>query len=171
MPLQIIFCVETNKRADTDSIYISETIKHWYYLDNKTNISKIYMNSKSRYNSKDVLREIHKMTLSFSIGKTQVIYCIDTDQYEKNANHAKELEGISLFCKEQNYDLIWFCHDVEEVFLGQCVSDSQKVRAAASFRRKNEIHNIHIDTLTHGSFHVHSSNLMSIWDKYLPRKE
>ena len=67
--------------------------------------------------------------------------------------------------------MIWFCHDVEEVFLGQCVSDSQKVRAAASFRRKNEIRNIHIDTLTHGSFHVHSSNLMSIWDKYLPRKE
>lgn len=170
MSIQMILCVETNKRADTDSIYILDAIRHWYQLNNKTKISKIYMNAKSRYNSKDVLREIHKKTTDFSIGETKVIYCIDTDQYEINTEHAKELENINRYCKENNYDLIWFCHDVEEVFLGHSVSDSQKVQTAASFRRKNEIQKIHMDKLFCNTYCNCGSNLLKVLDKYLPRK-
>lgn len=58
MAIQMIFCVETSKSADTDSIYILDTINRWYKVDNKLKISKINMNTKSRYNSKDVVREI-----------------------------------------------------------------------------------------------------------------
>ena len=97
------------------------------------------MNTKSRDDSKDVRREINKKSKEFITGKTSVIYCIDTDQYEKNADHAKELDNISKYCEENHYDLIWFCHDVEEVFLGKKISDSQKVQEAAMFRRKSKI--------------------------------
>ncbi len=52
MAIQLIFCVETNKRADTDSIYLSETINHLYLVNNKTKISKVYLNTKTRYKAR-----------------------------------------------------------------------------------------------------------------------
>lgn len=52
MAIQLILCVETKKSADTDSIYILDTINHWYQIDNKTKISKINMNTKTKYQSK-----------------------------------------------------------------------------------------------------------------------
>ena len=82
MAIQMILCVETKKSADTDSIYILDTISRWYKVDNKVKISKINMNSKSRYNSKDVVREIAKKEKEFVLGDTHVIYFIDTDQYD-----------------------------------------------------------------------------------------
>lgn len=170
MAMQMILCVETNKRADTDSIYISETINHWYTINNQIKISKIYMNTKSKYNAKDVIRDIDKKSKAFTIGETRVIYCIDTDQYESNNDHAKELKDISQYCKENDYDLIWFCHDVEEVFLGQRVSDSQKVQEAAAFRRKKRIEEIQAEKLSCGKKRVCTSNILNVLDKYLPRK-
>ena len=97
MAIQMIFCVETNRKAEADSIYITETIRYWYELNNQTKISKIYMNTKSKYNSKDVLKEINKKSRDYTFGETRVIYCIDTDQYEKNIEHAKEFENINFF--------------------------------------------------------------------------
>ncbi len=170
MAIQMILCVETNKKADTDSIYITDTIKRWYVVNNQVKLSKVYMNTKSRYNSKDVIKEIDKMTNAFSIGETKVIYCIDTDHFEKNADHAKELESIDQYCKRKNYDLVWFCHDVEEVFLGQRVSDSQKVQEAAVFRRKNKIEGIPAEKLSCSEKRTCTSNILNVIDKYLVRK-
>ena len=136
MAIQLIFCMETNKRADTDSIYITETINHWYQITNQVKISKVYMTTKSKYQEKTVLKEIAQKKKDFTIGYTKVIYCIDTDQYEKNMDHKKEFLNIHQYCNIHHYDLIWFCHDVEEVFLGKKISDSQKVQEAAIFRRK-----------------------------------
>lgn len=170
MAIQMILCVETNKKADTDSIYISETINHWYKITNQIKISKVYMNTKSKYNSKDVLREIDKKAKAFTIGETKVIYCVDTDQYEKNIEHATELNNIHQYCEENHYDLIWFCHDVEEVFCGQKVLDSQKVQEAATFRRKKKIEEIQLDKLSCNVKCACTSNILNILDKYLSRK-
>lgn len=170
MAIQLILCMETNKSADTDSIYISETINHWYQLPNQVKISKIYMNTKSRYQSKAVQKEIEQKTKAFTIGDTKVIYCIDTDQYDKNVEHEKEFLNISQYCEEHQYDLIWFCHDVEEVFLGKRVSDSQKVQEAAMFRRKKQIAKIPLKKLCHTAKQTYTSNIMNILDKYLNRK-
>ena len=60
MALQMIFCVETNKNADTDSVYLSETINSYYMTPNQVKISKIYIGTKSKYNSPKVLKEIEK---------------------------------------------------------------------------------------------------------------
>ncbi len=170
MAIQMILCVETIKSADTDSIYISEVINHWYQLNNQIKISKIYMKSKSKYNSKDVMREIDKKSRAFTFGETKVIYCIDTDQCEKNIDHIKELKAISQYCEEKGYDLIWFCHDVEEVFLGKRVSDSQKVQEAGTFRRKKMIEKIQADKLSCNEKRAYVSNILCIFDKYLSRK-
>lgn len=170
MAVQLILCVETNKRADTDSIYISETIRYWYQLNNRIKISKVYMNTKSRYCSKGVEREIAEKTEAFAIGETRVIYCIDTDQYEKSMEHKKEFRDISRYCEEHHYDLIWFCHDIEEVFLGRKVPDSQKKQEAALFRRKRKIEEIHSEQLSCQTIQTGTSNLLSVLDQYLPRK-
>lgn len=171
MAIQLIFCVETNKRADTDSIYVSETLRHLYVLDNRTKITKVYMNTKSKFQSKDVQREIAKKTKEFVIGKTSVIYCIDTDNYEKDITHKKELEEIRKFCREHDYDFIWFCHDVEDVYLGRRISDDQKVREAGAFRSKGKIKDVKLDNLSGKTERVHTSNILLVLDQYLTRKE
>ena len=91
MAIQLILCVETNKKADTDSKYIFETIRYYYNVDNSVKLSKIYMGTKTKYNSKEVLKEIKQKKSMFSHGSSMVIYCIDTDQYEKNPNHKKNM--------------------------------------------------------------------------------
>ena len=167
----MIFCVETTKSADTDSIYIFDTINYWYKVNNKIKLSKIYMNSKSKYNSKDVLREIKQKQKDFILGETKVIYCIDTDQYEKNPDHKRELEDIICYCTKNQYDLIWFCHNVEEVFLGKTVSDSKKVQEASAFRRKRTIEKLSVKNLSNNKKLACTSNILNILDKYLERKD
>lgn len=39
----MIFCLETNKRAGTDYIYIKEIINYLYQISNQVKISPIYM--------------------------------------------------------------------------------------------------------------------------------
>ena len=68
MAIQLILCVETNKKADTDSKYIFETIKYYYNIDNSVKLSKIYMGTKTKYNSKEVLKEIKQKNLCFHMG-------------------------------------------------------------------------------------------------------
>lgn len=172
MTIQLIICVETNKSASTDSIYILDTLRYFYGIDtnNKIKISIVHMGSKSKYKSKEVLNKIDANIKAFTIGETKVIYCIDTDQYEINAKHEKEFNDISQFCKDKGYDLIWFCHDIEEVFLGKKISDSQKRQEAADFRRKRMIEEIPLKKLSCKEKKANSSNMLNVLDKYLSRK-
>lgn len=94
MALQMILCLETNKRSATDYVYIKDTINRFFCLDNKIKISPIYMNGKSNYNSNKVKKEIAKLCKDYVIGETRVIYVIDTDAYEVEFYHSKELQDI-----------------------------------------------------------------------------
>ncbi len=69
MAVQLIFCVETNKKADTDSIYISELVNYFYVLNNQIKISKVYMGTKSKYCSKEIIKEIEKKQKHLSLEK------------------------------------------------------------------------------------------------------
>lgn len=60
MAVQMIFCVETNKNANTDSIYITETINRFYEQTNKISRKFIYLGSKSKYNDKETIKQIAK---------------------------------------------------------------------------------------------------------------
>lgn len=75
-----------------------------------------------------------------------------------------------MFCKENGYELIWFCHDVEDVFWRERVSDSQKVSKAADFRRQKKIQEVLLSKLSSKSLKNQSSNIMQVLDKYLDRK-
>lgn len=116
MAIQMIFCLETNKRAGTDYIYIKEILNFLYQKSNQIKISPIYMGTKTKYQSKDVLRQIAQKKKEYIHGETKVIYCIDTDEFEKLPEQTNAFRDIRQFCEENKYELIWFCHDVEEVF-------------------------------------------------------
>lgn len=117
----------------------------------------MYLNTKTRYKAKDVMKEIAGKTKAFTIGETKVIYCIDTDEYEKDAEHKRELDEIRRFCKEGGYDLIWFCHDVEDVYLGRRIPDSAKVQEASAFRRKRKIEEMDFRKLACTAERVHTA--------------
>lgn len=162
--------METNKSAATDYMYIRDTINRFYECNNKIRFTPIYMNSKTRYNSKDVKRQIQKFTKEYSIGETKVIYCADTDLYEMNTDHAKELEELEKYCDSNGYDFIWFCHDIEEVYIGKRISDKLKVAEATKFRKKRKIQDIAIDKLSNMNKRKGASNILLVLDKYLCRK-
>lgn len=170
MAIQLILCVETNKRANTDYIYIFETIKHVYKEDRRITINKVYMGSKTKYKSKEVLRSIKQYTKDFTIGETKVIYCIDTDAYETDIEHKKVFDDISRFCEENGYELIWFCHDIEDVYIGEKISDSRKVQEAGTFRKKNKMDEMDLDQLSGNIKRAHTSNILCVLDKYYSRK-
>lgn len=84
MSKQILLCVETNKKARTDYLYIVATIKKYYIDDRKIIQRPIFLDSKTKYNAKDKVKEINKAIKEFS-GETKVIYFIDVDDYNISA--------------------------------------------------------------------------------------
>lgn len=170
MALQMILCLETNKAAATDFLYIRETINRFYALDNKIRITPVYMNSKSRYKSNEVVKNIKRNMNAFTIGESKVIYCIDTDSYENDIVQSKELDEVKDYCQKNGYELIWFCHDVEEVYIGSKVSANKKVAVANDFRRKKLIQNISEENMSSKRIAVRRSNILLIMDKYMRRK-
>lgn len=123
-------------------VYIHETINRFYQVDNQIKLQPIYMGAKNKYKSKEVLKEIENYQKKYILGNTVVIYCIDTDDYEKNPEQLKELQEIKKFCKLKSYELVWFCHEIEEVYFGKRISDSDKVKEAANFRRQKKIKDV-----------------------------
>ena len=51
--------METTRRADTDYGYIQDTIRHYYEESSKIVTRPVYMESKSRYNSRSVQEDIN----------------------------------------------------------------------------------------------------------------
>lgn len=170
MNKQIIFCMETNKQTKTDWVYISETIRRFYKDSNKIHLEKEFLNGKTNYKSRRVLNDISKKTREYRVGETWVIYCIDVDDFENNQDHVREFEEIQMYCQQNGFELIWFCHDVEDVFLGERIHNTEKAKAAATFRKRKSINSIDEKVLKSANSHkVHSSNILKVLDRHLER--
>ena len=80
MGLQLIICVETNKKCNSDYIYIKTSIEHFYSI-NQGNIklSPVYFNGKGNYSSKKAINDINKLSKQYSASseenKSIVICC------------------------------------------------------------------------------------------------
>lgn len=166
---QLIFCVETTEKAQTDVIYIKEVRDKYYKDTNQITINYVYMDSKNRYNNKNVTGKINRLIKDYA-GKSHVFLCIDTDKFDSEAADRKMFETISNYANDKQYELIWFCHDVEEVFIGSSVHNSDKIKAAAKFRSNNGIKKVEESKLKALKPNVHKSNILRVLDKYLERK-
>ena len=55
MGLQLIICVETNKKCNSDYIYIKSSIERFYSVDRgNIKLSPVYLDGKGNYSSKKV---------------------------------------------------------------------------------------------------------------------
>ena len=170
MSKQILFCVESNKRAGTDYKYITETLRHFYISDCKIICRPIFLDSKTKYNAKDKTREINSKITGFK-GITNVIYFIDTDDIDFNYETSCLYKNIESYCVSKDYQLVFFSRDIEDVFLCRQISDSEKVTAVENFARKNLIKKVPESNLTSNIIKRHHSNILTILDKFFTRKK
>ena len=134
MGLQLIFVVETDNKCKSDWIYIKDTIEYFYEYD-RTDIklSPVYMNGKGRYKNKE--KEIQGLISQYrnKSNISKVLYCFDCDDYDKKPEDSNFLETAKKYCDYKGYEFVWFCKDIEHVYIGNQIDDSKKKKTAADF--------------------------------------
>lgn len=172
MGLQLIFVVETNKKTNSDWIYIKDTINYFYQYDQtQIKLNAVYMDGKGKYKKKE--KEIRSLISQYaSVSKTNQsrgIYCFDCDDYDIKQEDEKFLLDAEEYCNKKGYDFVWFCKDIERVYLGTKVDDNDKKKKAATFKKRGDIINVEADKLSERNYKSNTSNIMNILDKYLER--
>ena len=170
MACQIILIVEADEQSRTDFIYINSILREYYkiHLRNDIKISKVFMGGKSHYNQKKILQEIRKYIKDYShIGDSHVVYCFDTDRFESKPEDKKLLEDEEVFCNTNEYDFVWFCHDIEEVFWGKSVPKNEKVSKVKKYLTQNQVKSLVLDNFRSSSMVRRKSNLLSVIERYL----
>lgn len=173
MGLQLIFVVETNKKCKSDWIYIKDTIDRFYQYDQaRVKFSPVYMDGKGKYKNKE--KEICGLISQYAVGnktnQSKVIFCFDCDDYDSKPEDAEFLANAKRYCTEKRYDFIWFCKDIERVYLGEKVDESQKKKESATFKAKKLIDVVDESKLGVNNYQKNTSNIMIVIDKYLSRK-
>lgn len=74
------------------------------------------------------------------------------------------------YCREKDYHFVWFCKDIERVYIGKKVDDNQKKKESALFKEKNLITKVEESRLSGSSYRANTSNIMNILEHYLARK-
>lgn len=163
MGKQWIFCVESTQQARTDWTYINEVVKKYIKLGNELTYKPIYMSGKGNYVAVRLKKKIRELERGF-IGTTTVIMCTDTDRFENDPNDEKYMESVRDYCRQMNYKYVWFCHDVDEVFWGKSVSNSEKTNVARNFATKHKIAEFDSDRISYSDDHIHAggSNLLYV---------
>ena len=168
---QLILYVETNKQANTDVGYIDAVIKQLYQIGTEIKLQYKYFNGKGGYNAPKLLKEIKKDIAALKgRSSSEVIYCIDTDKYDSDAEVQKLNADIENFCHQNGYRFIWFCRDVEEVFLHTAVDDSKKKEAVSKFKAGNNLGKATEETLSSRAMAKKKSNMLLVLDQLLDRK-
>lgn len=172
MGLQLIFVVESNKQCKSDWIYIKDTIEHFYQYDqSQTKLSPVYMDGKGKYKNKE--KEISKLVSQYAATKgnrSVVLYCFDCDDYDIKQEDSDFLKKSQQHCKEHGYEFIWFCKDIERVYLGKKVNDNDKKKESELFKARKRIHTVDAGKLLADVYHMNTSNILRILDKYFQRK-
>ena len=173
MGLQLIFVVETNKKCKSDWIYIKDTIDHFFQYDQaQVKFSPVYMDGKGRYKNKE--KEISSLISQYAGGNKKnrscVMFCFDCDDYDSKPEDAEFLKNAKQYCDDREFDFIWFCKDIERVYIGKKVDDSQKKSESAAFKAKKLIDVVDGEKLMVNSYCSNSSNIINVISKYLTRK-
>lgn len=166
----IIVALETNSKEGSDYFYF-KSIVNYFYKERGVGISikSVFMNGKGNYNK--IENKIRNFVKQYD-GKSQVIYFCDIDSSDLNFNQKQMNEEINNYCKEKEYEIIWYNRTVEEVLIGNIV-ENNKTQIARNYFIKNEIQNIDINKLSVKSFDLvtrKKSNVLYILDKYLVKK-
>jgi len=72
------------------------------------------------------------------------------------------------FCKSKNYEYVWFCKDIERVYLGKKVEDGHKNREATRFKANKLINGVSQSRLNGKFISQNMSNILSVLDECKP---
>ena len=169
--MQLIFCMETNKKTKSDYIYIRKTIERFYTYDRaQTKITPVYMNGRGNYSSRKIEIEINRLTKAYKVGtqkESVVLYCFDCDEYDRNEDDRLFLLAARKYCEDKGYKFVWFCREIESVYLGRQVKDGDKGKEAERFAKGEHIRDIAIADLRYIEYHDGGSNIANVLDEYL----
>lgn len=173
MGLQLIFIVETNKKCKSDWVYIKETIDRFFYVNPaQIKLSPVYLGGKGKYAAKE--KEVALLEAQYHStskeNKSQTILCLDCDDYDIKLEDKEFLNTAKQYCFDNGIDLIWFCKDVESVYIGKKVSDSEKKDEATKFKSKGMINQVDVRKLSLDTYTRNSSNIIKVLGKYLGKK-
>lgn len=173
MGLQLIFIVETNKKCKSDWIYIKDTIdKFFSYNPAQLKLSTVYLKGKGNYRTKEkeiVLLESQYHSTSKE-NASQVIMCLDCDDYDIKPEDKQFITNAKQYCKKKSWDFVWFCKDIERVYIGKKVPDEEKKAEAAKFKAKKLIESIDKSRLSSNTYKQNTSNIINVLKKYLKQK-
>ena len=96
-----------------------------------------------------------------------VIYCFDCDEYFSKPADKTFLDTAEKYCIENSHRFVWFCKDVEDVYLGKRIPDTMKKKEAETFAKKKMIRSIDIKQLHAEKYCDKKSNLCNVLDEYL----
>lgn len=164
---QVIFVVETNESAKTDTRYI---IKLWdqLYGINNNDLKRqfVYMDGKTKYNKSNVKAKIKSYIKANSDGENHVVYCFDTDKIDTVITDLNNINTYRKYCLDNGFKFVWFCYDIEMVFIGRSVPDTEKEIESKKFAKLKDI--IDVRKLKSGDdindMHKEKSNIYSILD-------
>ena len=96
MGVQLIFTVETNKKCNSDWIYIKDTVEYFYaYERTQLKLSVVYLDGKGHYSSKKKQNEIDFLISQYraasKTNQSKVICCFDCDDYDSKQEDRKFL--------------------------------------------------------------------------------
>ncbi len=168
---KFIFVVESEKeKNDSDYLYILKVLDEIYdarSLGHK--FEAIYMNGKNNYNQKE--KQIQKSIEKYNGNGAYVFMCIDIDTYDKPTfliNH-----DIVNYCNKNNFKLIWFKFDIENVFLGKTINQSMKTIEAKKYSRIGKVNEIadKLNCCDFNSVGNGNSNVLTVLDEFFNRKK
>ncbi len=152
-------------------IYIRNTIHQFYKISQSdVKITFVYMEGKGNYSSTKVDKRIKDYAKQYKAGNPKgesvVIMCFDCDDYDTNSEDEKFLENVKDFCRNKGYNFVWFCKDIEQVYLGESVSKKQKKESAERFAKSNGIAGFDISSLKlDNRYQKGKSNLCTVLDR------
>ena len=112
------------------------------------------------------INAINRQIDQYKNGKTEAVYSYDTDN-EKIVKDKSELnKRIEKYCADNNYHAVFFCRDIEEVFIKERVHND-KSKTAIQFLKNGRINNIDVDSLKSNIKRNGTSNLLLVVDGIL----
>ena len=170
MGIQLIFVVESDERSRSDYIYIRGLMERQYSISssNKIKISSVFMKGKGNYKGTRIRNEVLKLMKSYAhLGETHVLFCFDTDNYDSDSTDKKALVEEEAYCRKYGYEFVWFCHDIEEVFWGESVPNSEKTKKAKQFAIRNIVNDLCVADFQAEEKACHRSNLLLVVERCL----
>lgn len=173
MGLQLIFVVETKKTCKSDWIYIKDTIDRFFeYNQTQVKLSPVYMDGKGKYKTKEkeIKSLVNQYAATSKTNQSKVFFCFDCDDYDLENADKEFLKEAKRYCADKGYDFIWFCKDIERVYIGKKVADNQKKKEAAMFKEKKLIQKVDAKSLQVEDYRANTSNILKVIGMYLSRK-